>query len=125
MEDKIEVGEHVRTKDGIIGKVEEVTSVSCWIEKDSRVSKRNIVKHRKKLTDLVEPGDFVNGHKVVTEICGICGEDENNLYFEIEGGFNKARYIGEKDIVTILTKEMYAQNCYKVGGEMSVKNTNT
>ena len=66
--EEIKVGEYVRTKDGIIGKVFE--------------------------------------------------EDDNNLYFEIEDGFNKAQYIGEKDIQTILTEESYMVNCYKkVGGE--------
>ena len=42
----------------------------------------------------------MNGHKVVNEIWG---EDDNNLYFEIEGGFNKAKYIGEQDIKSIVT----------------------
>ena len=42
------------------------------------------------------------------------GEDDNDLYFEIEGGFNKARYISEKDIKSILTHEQFEANCYKV-----------
>ena len=66
------------------------------------------------ITDLIGVGDFVNGHRIVYEIYG---EDDNDLYFEIEGGFNSAQYIGEKDIKTILTKESYMANCYKVGGE--------
>ena len=53
----------------------------------------------------------MNGHKIVNEIYG---EDDNNLYFEIEGGFNKAKYIAERDIRTILTHEQYEQNCYKI-----------
>ena len=42
------------------------------------------------------------------------GEDDNDLYFEIEGGFNKARYISEKDIKSILTHEQFEANCYKL-----------
>lgn len=59
-------------------------------------------------------GDYVNGHKIVNESYG---EDDNDLYFEIEGGFNKAQYITEKDIRTILTHEQFEANCYKVKGE--------
>ena len=59
----------------------------------------------------IEVGEYVNGHKVVNEIYG---EDDNDLYFEIEGGFNKAKYIGEKDIKTILTKEQMEANAYKI-----------
>ena len=40
----------------------------------------------------------MNGHRIVDEIWG---EDDNDLYFEIEGGFNKAQYIREKDIKTM------------------------
>nr|DAY80357.1 MAG TPA: hypothetical protein [Caudoviricetes sp.] len=54
------------------------------------------LKHSKQLIDLIEVGDFVNGHRI---FCKIHGE------------------IGEKDIKTILTKEQYLANCYKVGGE--------
>lgn len=48
------------------------------------------------IIELIEVGDFVNGHRI---FCKIHGE------------------IGEKDIETILTKESYMANCYKVGGE--------
>lgn len=41
------------------------------------------------------------------------GEDDNDLYFEIEGGFNKAKYVSEKDIRIILTHEQFEANCYK------------
>lgn len=53
----------------------------------------------------------MNGHKVVNEIWG---EDDENLYFEIEGGFNKAKYIGEKEIKTVATKEQFKQNEFEV-----------
>lgn len=120
---KIEINEYVRTKNGIIDKVERF-SVGCCVwhcENGMCIDECNcigihledIVNHSKQLIDLIEVGDFVNGHRVVNEMWG---EDDNDLYFEIEGGFNKAQYIGEKDIKTILTKEQYMTNCYKVGG---------
>lgn len=84
--------------------------LTCILEEHQL--KDEIINHSKQLIDLIEVGDYVNGHRVVNEIWG---EDDNNLYFEIEGGFNKAQYIGEKDIETILTKESHMANCYKVG----------
>ena len=63
------------------------------------------------IIDLIEVGDYVNGHLIVNEIYG---EDDNELYFEIEGGFNKAKYIGEKDIKSIVTKEQFESIEYKV-----------
>lgn len=127
---KIEVGEYVRTKEGYLGILIAinkqdynylVVDTSIEVRKDGYPStylylkKENIKKHSEQLIDLIEVGDYVNGHRVVNEIWG---EDDNNLYFEIEGGFNKAQYIGEKDIQTILTEESYMVNCYKkVGGK--------
>ena len=86
--------------------------LTCILEEHQL--KDEIINHSKQLIDLIEVGDYVNGHRVVNEIWG---EDDNNLYFEIESGVNKVQYIGEKDIETILTKESYIANCYKVGGE--------
>ncbi len=121
---EIEVGEYVRTKNGYITRVDESTNIFNLGYKEQYVDmettiygftcEEEIVNHSKQLIDLIEVGDYVNGHRVVNEIWG---EDDNNLYFEIEGGFNKAQYIGEKDIQTILTEESYMANCYKkVGG---------
>lgn len=122
---KIEVGEYVRTDNGYIIKIDENTNIFNLGYKEQYVDmettiygftcEEEIVKHSKQLIDLIEVGDYVNGHRVVNEIWG---EDDNNLYLEIEGGFNKSQYIGEKDIQTILTEESYMVNCYKkVGGE--------
>lgn len=120
----IEVNEYVRTNKGNIGKVVEIR---LGLNKDTELYQTiyildnglwtildYIVKHSKQLIDLIEVGDFVNGHRIIDEIWG---EDDNNLYFEIEGRFNKSQYIRENDIKTILTKEQFDVNCYKVGGE--------
>lgn len=62
-----------------------------------------IVKHSKQLIELIEEGDYVNGELITdkwdTRISGI----RSNF--------------SEEDIKTILTKESYMANCYKVGGE--------
>lgn len=119
---EIEVNDYVRTKNGLIAKVVYKIEKNSFISKLGRkctsperyylenikkysISKPYIAKHSKNIIDLIEWGDYVNGHKVVNEIWG---EDDNELYFEIEGGFNKAKYIGEKDIKSVLTKEQFS-----------------
>ena len=108
---EIEVGDYVRTKNGIIDKVDSVCGMientvhlrgqSLWFNVDY------IVKHSKQLIDLIEVGDIVNG-KYVKEIK------------DYESGKSILALIGiieEQDIRTILTKEQYMANCYKVGGK--------
>jgi hypothetical protein len=64
---------------------------------------KNIAKHSKIISEVVEVGDYVNGELITdkwdTRISGI----RSNF--------------SEEDIKTILTKESYMANCYKVGGE--------
>ena len=114
MEDKIEVGEFVRTNKGNIGQVIDIFQGHCVAKyhiefkgnvkvKRQYLSTKTIVKHSKQLIDLIECGDYVNGElitdKWVTRISSI----RSNF--------------SEEDIKTILTKESYMANCYKVGGE--------
>lgn len=113
---EIEFNDYVRCKNGRIAKIKAIENNFIYF--DGEIYRQNgtpmfecetcfsdfIVKHSKNIIDLIECGDYVNGHKVVNEIWG---EDDNELYFEIEGGFNKAKYIGEKDIKSVLTKEQY------------------
>ncbi len=95
---EIEVGEYVRTDNGEIHKVIDIEKGSIKIKSQYKewIGLCCIANHSKQLIDLIEVGDFVNGHRI---FCKIHGE------------------IGEKDIETILTKEQYLANCYKVGGE--------
>ena len=118
----IETGEYVRTKNGKIGVFDRYSSrkenslykspFNCFIKIKNRKTSLQccedfIVKHSKQLIDLIEVGDYVNG-KYVKEIKGY------------ENGKSILALIGiieEQDIQTILTKESYMANCYKVGGE--------
>ena len=121
---EIEVGEYVRTIDGYIRKVEQVNrkgsydglchgayNVDIPYKYSQGISAKKIKSHSPDIIDLIEEGDYVNGYKVVNEIYG---EDDNNLYFEVECGFNKAQYIGEKDIKSIVTKEQIKQIEYRI-----------
>ena len=69
------------------------------------------------IIDLVEAGDIVNGHLVCEKYTDTddYGVDFISLIIEDSVVLNKS--IKERDIKTILTKESYMANCYKVGGE--------
>lgn len=124
MEEKIEVGEYGRTNYGKIIKF-------AWIERsngkrdESKVILidgdivsnnffyfhvgENIVKHSKQLIDLIEVGDIVYIKDVLHEdITYIWSEDYlKALKEDIQNGIK---------LVSILTKERYMANFYKVGG---------
>lgn len=118
MEDKIEVGEYGRTNYGKIIKF-------AWLEYSNGKRDRSkvilinedtlsddfyyfsigeaIVKHSKDLLDLVEIGDYVNEERIIEKWDTRVGSIRSNFH--------------EEDIETILTKEKYMANCYKVGGK--------
>ena len=120
--EKIKVGDYVRTKKGNIGKFkfygfDDVNKKIVYFKNSNGstcVDETEIVKNSPNIIDLIEVDDYVNGHKIVREIWG---EDDNDLHFEIEGGFGKATYIGEKNIKSIATKEQFKSVEYKIGGE--------
>jgi hypothetical protein len=116
---EIEVNEYVRTNKGNIGKVVEIR---LGLNKDTELYQTiyildnglwtildYIVKHSKQLIDLIEFGDIVNGIKVIYK-----GLGKNNNVASFDNGHDEVKL---KDIKTILTKEIYMANCYKVGGE--------
>lgn len=111
----IEVNEYVRTKDGIIDKVIieydgkcndsncNEKHISC---KYNYYNEKDIVKHSKQLIDLIEVGDIVEIRRGLYSSFKYFVENEDNLLL-LEDWY----------IETILTKEIYMANCYKVGGE--------
>lgn len=107
----IEVNEYVRTKKGAVGKLIEIDkkATAYYLDCLKCVSLKNIVKHSKQLIDLIEIGDYVNGH-LVEEVRISCFDSSIFVHeYAIE--------LHENDIKTILTKEQFEANCYKVGGE--------
>ena len=124
MEDKIEVGEYVRTNnkgikriDGIdnnktVNKYLYFTGIEDFEGKEYGIIKTTeIVKHSKQLIDLIEVEDIVNGF-LVLQIDTVLKTDERKA---LDIGYGN--YIFDDEIKTILTKESYIANCYKVGGE--------
>lgn len=128
MEDRIEVGEYVRTKDGRIAQIKSIDYEAGIYRFDriiyindfrmkedvlysNEMFKKVIVKHRKKLADLIKVGDYINGQ----EVLDIYESIDSLTPIEI---IKKSRYetfISADKIKTILTKEQFEANCYKVG----------
>ena len=122
----IEVNEYVRTKDGVIDKVIieyngkcnnpncDRKHLSC---KSNYYNEEDIVKHSKQLIDLIEVGDYVNGYKVINAINNKESYPSGKCV-DIDSSKDSSECtLWEEDIKTILTKEQYMANCYKVGGE--------
>lgn len=76
-----------------------------------------IVKHSKQLIDLVEVGDYVNGREVKHIAMFEGFPDYPKLIFVDETHLIPDDTCENDEIKTILTKESYMANCYKVGGE--------
>lgn len=126
MENKIEVGEYVRTKKGRIDKVERF-SVGCCVwhcENGMCIDECNcigthledIVNHSKQLIDLIEVGDFVNGYKVISVDYDVMNDTIECIELDLNSNY-QYNLISIRQIKTILTKEQFEANCYKVGGE--------
>ena len=122
----IEVNEYVRTKNKGIRKIDRIdnnktinkylyfTGKEDFEGKEYGIIKTtDIVKHSKQLIDLIEVGDIVNGMEVLDI------HKPRDLWepIEIRGDSRYTNFILAEDIKTILTKEQYMANCYKVGGE--------
>ena len=69
------------------------------------------------IIDLIGCGDIVNRHLIIDKYEDVdeYGDDFWCLIIEDDSLLNKT--IREEDIKTILTRESYMANCYKVGGE--------
>ena len=125
---KIEVGDYIRTVDGVIAKVITISSYyktkiyhfdntlyQDWDEdidflRDSNLEKI-ILKHSKNIIDLIEVGDYVNGYKVIDKddintgcMCEIYLLEDDGIYG-----------IWDENIKSIVTKEMFESVEYKVG----------
>ena len=118
---EIEVGEYVRTKEGEIHKVIKI------IEDDGDWDyyccgnnvgyfAMDIANHSKELIDLIEVGDFVNGYRVISVDYDVTNDTTECIELDLNSNY-QYNFISIRQIQTILTRESYMANCYKVGGE--------
>ncbi len=107
-EDKIETGEYVRTNIGVIGKVIKALKNRIFLDcLGYAVQKKDIVKHSKIISEVIDVGDYVNG-KLIHKI----DKGPNYCYLY----YGNCKTFVDYQIQTILTKESYMANCYKLGG---------
>lgn len=117
----IEVGEYVRVNKDFriialgIGKVVGTSKDSIYVKINFELpfsfKKENIKKRSKQLIDLVEVGDVLEIRTGLHSSFKYFVENEDNLLLLKE----KVKEFW--NIETILTKEQFEANCYKVGGE--------
>ena len=127
---KLEVGMYVRTKyNGIfnIQVLEAIRDIDCdYIEINYiRFPRNEILKASHNIIDLIEVGDYVNGCYVTNRRASVnehlgghpkgIGIIKCNAYFN-QGNYNDCefKWIEEKEIKSIVTKEMFANAEYKV-----------
>ena len=103
-----------------IGKVVGINKDSIHVKMNFELpfslKKENIANHSKQLIDLIKVGDIVNGYRVEN----VVNEEPcpSGKCIDIDSSKDSSECtLWEEDIKTILTKEQYLANCYKVGGE--------
>lgn len=127
----IEVNEYVRTKTGLIAQIKSIDYENeiYKFDKDvytnafgfvtttiynNEMFQKMIKRHSKQLIDLVEVGDYVNGREVKHIAMFEGFPDYPELIFVDETHLIPDDTCENDEIQTILTKESYMANCYKV-----------
>lgn len=121
----MKVGDYVRTKKGIITKIEKckngtsdklttketgiILDLEKWFKDDCVKSSPNII-------DLIEVGDYVNGHKVIYTI----GNIYKKIYVEYVN-MDELLEIKLEQIKSIVTKEQFENMKYRILGETNEK----
>ena len=106
-----------------IGKVSRIVNETIHVNMNNKYNLPvsfqidKIVKHSKQLIDLIEVGDYVNGREVKHIAMFEGFPDYPKLIFVDETHLIPDDTCENDEIQTILTKEIYMANCYKVGGE--------
>lgn len=120
---EIEVGEFVRTYNGIIGTInkiepigkglryageyssEEIIQINDGHVYERRLKRKDIVKHSKHIIDLIEVGDIVKVlfNKKTEEILTYTIDCEADLYL-----------LTEENLKTILTHEQFEKNAFRL-----------
>lgn len=132
--EEIKVGEYVRTKNGLIGKVNKIEIAGSGVRfggefltdtiiqfNDGKVyerrCKRNqIIKYSKNLIDLIEVGDLLE----IELSEEFVEKEDKNVFTRLGDVFTKETLQRNVDngivinIKTILTHEQYEENCYKI-----------
>lgn len=120
-------GDYVRFKNGYIDRVEEIKLQTKYTKYNTLLLEHKVaecllideelkkIKSSPNIMNLIELGDYVNGHKVVS-----IGFDNNNniieLYVETQG---YDELLLEKDIKSIVSEEQFSQMEYRIESEVN------
>ena len=115
---KLEINQFIRTKSGkiakIIGKIDNSGSIhenNIVYKLDDNsllaLNSKKVIKASHNIIDLIEVGDYVNGELV---------QDITGEYIRIGNVSHNKSWLSN-NIKTILTKEQFENNCYKIGDE--------
>ncbi len=111
---KLEVGMYVRTKRGQIGKIVTIGRDNIAIEFNGMwqdiVLKENIIKSSFNIIDLIEEGDYVNGHRVIL-VNDTFTYASVNVETSVEA---TCEIIPKNNIKSIVTKEQFEKMCYRL-----------
>ena len=124
----IEIGESVRNGSGYIHKIDSLNKLSNFY-KDEEGNIRELVgetvfgaditeiitKHNKNIIKLVETGDYVDGYKILELKKAIRQNDTIYICIYKDTEHTIWRTINDNNIKSILTKEQYKANAYKIG----------
>lgn len=113
---EIEVGEYVRTKNGVIDKVDALYGMienTVHLENQKWFDIKNIVKHSKQLIYLIEIGDYVNGHKVISVDYNVIDDKTECIELDLNNNY-QYNFISARQIKTIITHEQFESIEYKV-----------
>lgn len=130
-EDKIEVGEYVRTYNGNIFKITggnldnydidinyytmEFTEPD-WLESNLYndngyfFDEKHIKKHSKNIIDLIEYGDYVNGYYVIDD----AKKDKKYITIAVNYREYGEEYLKNKEIESVVTKEQFKSMEYRL-----------
>lgn len=112
---------YIRTKDGIIAKVDYIDDNTIFFDKDlyrtygdsidflEKDNLERIVKASYNIIDILEVGDYVNG----SPICSFKTDEKYRIWIYTDSNY-KCGYL-ENEIKSIVTKEQFEQMAYKVG----------
>ena len=132
MEDKIEVGEYVRTKRGI-AKVTNIDSLDnvAWTDRKDiffGVTRESgyldwyiyddgtVLKHSKNIIDLIEVNDYVNGYKVISVDRDVINKNIDCIELDLNNNY-QYNFISINQIKSIVTREQFSSIEYKITKE--------
>ncbi len=117
--EEIKYGEFLRLNGGKILKYGEKTDTR--VENDRYIDYSGeyewetcIVKHSFNIIDLIEPGDYVNGHLVVDIYTDLEDFGDGCTGIEVESDLQAHKLLTKKHIKSIVTKEQFAAVEYKL-----------